>query len=105
MTYKTSENQATEKKKKRPFFVVPVNSCLSAILCVGMLVSTGMVSFYREEAKQDRTVTVEQILARRKEVAERIKNDPNMPPQAKAMALSQLQQPRQSGQEPPAPQP
>lgn len=105
MTTKTPPTEKTLKKRKKNFFVMPVNSCLSAILCIGGLVSSGWVSLHIAESKEDRTVTVEQILARRRETAERIKNDPKMPARARAMALAQLGQSPEMApkQDPPQP--
>ncbi len=98
MTNKSSENQEKQKnhrttgKQKKPIFAIHVNSCISAVLCVAGLISSGAISLYREEASQDRTLTVEQIQARRQGLAERLKNDPHMPAQAKAIMMGQLNQ-------------
>ena len=105
MTSKSSENHGTKGKQKKPFFAVHVNSCISAILCVAGLVSSGVISLYREEASQDRTFTVEQIQARRQELAERIKNDPHIPARAKAIVMRQLHQKQEMAPNQAAPQP
>lgn len=103
MTTNTPPARTKSKQRKNHFFVMPVNSCLSAVLCIGGLVSSGWISLHIAESKQDRTVTVEQILARRRETAERFKNNPNMPPQARAMAMAQLNGNRVIEANPPAP--
>ena len=103
MTNQSSENHRQKGKQKKPLFAVHVNSCISAVLCVAGLISSGVISLYREEASQDRTLTVEQILARRQELAERIKNDPHVPARAKAMVMRQLNQTKEMASNHPAP--
>lgn len=80
----------TFKEKLADRFGSPVNSGFGLMLGITVAAGTGMFALHTGNLDEGQVVTLAQIRASRKDDAERIKNDPHMPPQAKAIALRML---------------
>jgi hypothetical protein len=80
----TSYNSRTEKRKWQ---AIQVNSGLGVVAC---LISVGLSGYFAivvSNPDKGQTYTLAEMKQLMANEVERIKNDPYMPPQAKAMAL------------------
>jgi hypothetical protein len=77
----------TTKAKKRKWQAIEVNSGLGVLACLISLGCSGYFAIVLSNPDQGRTFTLAQMKVLMANEVERIKNDPYMPPQAKAIAL------------------
>lgn len=73
-------------------FEIPVNPGLAIVAGVVAIGVSGFMSLERSSLDQGRLIQPEEIPQLMAAEVERIKNDPYMPPQAKAAALGAMQQ-------------
>lgn len=86
---------ATTKKKSFKDRLVsrfgsPVNSGVGLTFGVAVVATSGIFAVRAGNLDQGQLVTLAEVRISQKQEAERIKNDPKMPPQAKIMALRYL---------------
>lgn len=70
----------------------PVSGVVALLVCILTIGASGYFSLQLTDPDRGKTVTPAEMRLRQAKEAERIANDPHMPPQAKAIALRMLQQ-------------
>jgi hypothetical protein len=79
------------RQEKRKWQSIQINSGLGVVACLISIGCSGYFAMVLSNPDQGRTLTLEQMKDLMASEVDRIKNDPHMPPQAKAIALRAIQ--------------